>query len=397
MEQNWDRNIGLVMSDIQREKNRAGAVLLALAGTTFVISLCFTVSLATSARSLIRRLGGAMRRVGIGDFSQPIPHSGDQEINELVVQFNRMASNLEELEELRTEFVSMLSHDLKSPLAIVKMHAESIGAHGGANPRSLQAITRSADRMLRLVGNFLDASRADSGRLELALRPVQLDAVIRRVQEDGKVLAQSRGLRVAADLPDELPPVLADEEHLERALHNLVSNAIKYNRPEGSVTLKAGVQDDRVWIAVSDTGVGISEVDQRQLFEKYFRSGRTRHIRGTGLGLVVTREIVRAHGGELEVASREGTGTTFSFALQCAPPSDPPLKTSVPEIPAALMEAVNAGGWKEFSLGCAPRQRRRSSPSGLCAEVRDVQRDLRKPTSCDLPSSQPIEDGLSRY
>ncbi len=198
--------------------------------------------------------------------------------------------------------------------------------------------------MLRLVGNFLDASRADSGRLELALRPVQLDTVIRRVQEDGKVLAQSRGLRVAADLPDELPPVLADEEHLERALHNLVSNAIKYNRPEGSVTLKAGVQDGRVWIAVSDTGVGISEVDQRQLFEKYFRSGRTRHIRGTGLGLVVTREIVRAHGGELEVASREGTGTTFSFALQCAPPSDHQLKTSVREKPAALMEAVNAGG-----------------------------------------------------
>jgi signal transduction histidine kinase len=213
----------------------------------------------------------------------------------------------------------MLSHDLKSPLAIIKMYAERLGARGGADPRSQQAITRSADRMLRLVENFLDASRTDGGRLELALRPVRLEALIERVREDGQVLARSHGVTVAADLSEALPPVLADEEHLERALHNLVSNGIKYNRPEGSVAITARVLGDEVRVAVADTGVGISEADRRQLFAKYFRSGRTRHIRGTGLGLAVTREIVRAHGGDLEVESREGTGATFSFALRRAP------------------------------------------------------------------------------
>jgi signal transduction histidine kinase len=319
MAQNWDRNVGLVMAGIQREKNRAGAVLLALAGATFAVSLGFTISLATSTRSLIRRLGAGMRRVAGGDYSRPVPLGGDPEINELVEQFNRMAEELEELEELRTDFVSMLSHDLKSPLAIIKMHAERLGAKGGADPQSQQAITRSADRMLRLVENFLDASRTDGGRLELALRPVRLERLIGRVREDGQVLARSRGVTVAADLPETLPLVLGDEEHLERALHNLVSNGIKYNRPEGSVTITARVFGDRVRVAVADTGVGISEADHQQLFVKYFRSGRTRHIRGTGLGLAVTRDIVRAHGGDLEVDSREGTGATFSFALRCAP------------------------------------------------------------------------------
>jgi len=143
--------------------------------------------------------------------------------------------------------------------------------------------------------------------------------LFKRVQEDGQALARSGGVKVAVDLPAALPAVLADEGHLERALHNLVSNGVKFNRPAGTVTIAARVQGERVHIAVSDTGVGIGAADRRQLFEKYFRSDRTRHIRGTGLGLAVTREIVRAHGGDLEVASQEGKGSTFSFTLRSAP------------------------------------------------------------------------------
>lgn len=319
MERNWERNVGLVLADIQREKNRAGGILLALVGATFAVSLGFTISLATSARLLIRRLGAGMRRVAGGDYSRPVPPGDDQEINELVGQFNRMVEDLEELEEMRRDFVSMLSHDLKSPLVIIKMYAEGLGAKTGGDPQALQPITRSADRMLRLVENFLDASRADTAHLDLTLQPVHLEVLIRRVQEDGKVLARSRDVTVATNLPGALPAVLADEQHLERALHNLVSNGIKYNRHKGTVTLAASVEGDLVRISVSDTGAGISEADRRRLFEKYFRSDRTRQIRGTGLGLAVTREIVRAHGGELEVASREGEGSTFSFTLRCAP------------------------------------------------------------------------------
>lgn len=319
MEQSWSRDIGLVVSDIQREKKRAGVALFVLAGVTFAVSLGFTISLATSARSVVRRLGAGMRRVAGGDYSRPVPLGRDPEINDLVEQFNRMAEDLKGLEEMRTDFVSMLSHDLKSPLAIIKMYAEALGAKGGADPVPLQAITRSADRLLRLVENFLDASRAEGAHLELALRPLRLEGLIRRVQEDGQVLARGHGVTVAADLPATLPEVLADEEHLERALHNLVSNGVKYNRPEGTVTIAARAQDDVVRIAVADTGAGISPADRQQLFVKYFRADRTRHIRGTGLGLAVTREIVRAHGGDLEVASQEGKGSTFSFTLRRAP------------------------------------------------------------------------------
>jgi len=332
MEQSWSRDIGLVVGHIQQEKKRAGIVLLILAGVVLAASLGFAVSLAASARSLIRRLGAGMRRVAGGDYSRPVPLGRDPEINDLVEKFNRMAEDLRGLEELRTDFVSMLSHDLKSPLAVIRMYAEALAAKGGVEPQPLQAITRSADRMLRLVENFLDASRADAARLELALRPVRLENLLKRVQEDGQVMALSRGVTVALDLPGALPEVLADEEHLERALHNLVSNGVKYNRPAGAVTLAARVDGDQVRVAVTDTGVGISETDRRQLFVKYFRAGNTSHIRGTGLGLVVTREIVRAHGGELEVSSQEQKGSSFSFTLRRAscrelsakPPGDRP-------------------------------------------------------------------------
>jgi signal transduction histidine kinase len=322
MEQSWSRDIGLVLAEIQQEKRRAGFVLLLLAGGAFAVSLGFAVSLAAAARSLIRRLGAGMRRVAAGDYSRPVPLGSDPEINDLVEKFNRMAADLKGLEEMRTDFVSMLSHDLKSPLAIIKMYAEALGASGGVDPQPLQAISRSADRLLRLVENFLDASRSDATRLELTLRPVRLEPLIKRVQQDGQVLALSHGVTVVADLPGTLPEVLADEEHLERALHNLVSNGVKYNRPQGTVTIMVRTGGDQVRVAVRDTGAGIGDADRQQLFAKYFRAERTRHIRGTGLGLAVTREIVRAHGSDLDVESEEGKGSTFSFALRRAPAAD---------------------------------------------------------------------------
>jgi signal transduction histidine kinase len=319
MEQSWGHNIGLVVAEIQQRKSRATLLLFALAGVTVAASLGFAVSLATPVRSALRRLEEGMRRVARGDYSRPVAPGGDPEINELVERFNRMAQDLRELEEMRTDFTAMLSHDLKSPLAVVKMYAEALGAAPGTNQQAVAAISRSADRLLRLVENFLDASQVAGGPLALELRPLQLEGLLARVVDDGRTLAGPHKVSVAADLPERLPAVLAEEEHLERALHNLVSNAVKYNRPGGTVTVRAAVRDEGVLVSVADTGVGISAADRARLFSRYFRAERTRHVRGTGLGLAVTREIVRAHGAELEVSSREGEGSTFSFALRLAP------------------------------------------------------------------------------
>jgi len=202
LEQSWSRDIGMVVGEIQREKKRAGGLLFVLAGASSAVSLGFTISLATSTRALIRRLGAGMRRVAGGDYSRPVALGRDPEINDLVEQFNRMAQDLKGLEEMRMDFMSLLTHDLKSPLAVIKMYAEALGTKQGVDPQPLQAITRSADRMLRLVENFLDASRAGVVQLELALRPVRLDEVLQRVQEDGQILERSNGVAVLTTCPE---------------------------------------------------------------------------------------------------------------------------------------------------------------------------------------------------
>jgi signal transduction histidine kinase len=300
------------------QRNRALALMAILVVGSLASSLVFTVIVAVSVRRSIRKLAQGTRKVAVGDYDHPIPLGADAELNELYGQFNQMAEQLKFLEEMRLDFVSMLSHDLKSPLAVIKMYADLL-ADKGAGGREVAAISRSADRLLRLVENFLDFTRADSGRLVPTLGPLALAPLLERVREDGAILAQRYGVTVLAECVVGLPPALGDEALIERAVHNLVSNGVKFNRPGGLVTLRASRRGDRLRIEVTDTGAGINEADRKRLFEKYFRAERTQHVRGTGLGLAATREIVRAHGGELEVESREGEGSTFAFELPIAP------------------------------------------------------------------------------
>jgi signal transduction histidine kinase len=318
MDQSWGKNIGQVLASIQRDRDRAVALLAVLLATALSVSLGVTIWVATSLRRYLGRLVEGMRHVAAGDYGRPIPLGRDPELNEVVAHFNRMAADLKGLEEMRRDFISMLSHDLKSPLAVIKMYAERLGAQERAASREAQVISRSADRLLRLVENFLDASRAETAQLVLDLRPLRLEPLLESVREDGEMLAQPYKLKVVLDAAPRLPEVIADEAHLERALHNLVSNAIKYNRPEGTVTIRAAARGGTVRLEVEDTGVGFADEDLGRLFEKYFRAEGTRRIRGTGLGLAVTREIVRAHGGELEVRSRAGEGSVFGFNLPAA-------------------------------------------------------------------------------
>jgi signal transduction histidine kinase len=319
MDRTWTQNVGEVVGLTQRERRRATALLGVLLAASLVTALGLTVFVTTSVRRVVRRLSGGMRRVAAGDYDNPVPRGGDPEINELVDRFNAMAEKLKSLEEVRRDFTSMLSHDLKSPLAVIKMYAEALEGDGAGRRREAQAIARSADRMLRLVENVLDYSRVDGAPGTVNPASLELPALVERVCADGGVLAQAYHVGVRAEVEPGLPPVFADEAQLERALHNLVSNGVKYNRAGGTVTVRARRSAGGVRVEVEDTGIGISAADRERLFARYFRSERTRHIRGTGLGLTVTREIVRAHGGDLEITSREGEGTVFAFDLAPAP------------------------------------------------------------------------------
>ncbi|MFC1657126.1 sensor histidine kinase [Candidatus Moduliflexota bacterium] len=335
MNEAWSHDIGQAMTHIQNEKKRTTFILLGLVLSNVVISLLLSIVLVSSVRRLMGRLSAGMRRVSSGDYDKPVELCRDPEMNYLVENFNRMSSELKQLENMRYDFISMLTHDMKSPLTVIKMYAGILSEKNIGDSRSIEAVARNADKMLHLVENFLDFTKSESALIESDLQPVSLAQIASSVMEDCDVLAKSRGVRLISSVGTELPPVMADEAQLERVLQNLVTNGIKYNNEGGSVTVHTLHDNGSVKIKVEDNGMGISRSDQNNLFVKYTRAERTRHIKGTGLGLVVSRAIIRAHGSELTFTSEEGKGTAFSFELKVAEiTADSPLRTTSKKVEA---------------------------------------------------------------
>lgn len=223
-------------------------------------------------------------------------------------------------EEMKNTFISSVSHELKTPVALIKGYASTM-RRSDANwtkevvGDSLQVIEEEADRLTELIENLLDASRAQAGRFKLT--PVELDIDELVVKVAKKYQAQSKGHTIVADVAPNMPLVLADEARITQVLGNLISNAIKYSPEGGEIRIAGHTQPHEVVISVSDEGMGIAKEDQAQLFNSFYRAevATRRGIAGTGLGLYLSRVIVESHGGRIWVESDGVRGSTFSFAL----------------------------------------------------------------------------------
>ncbi len=218
----------------------------------------------------------------------------------------------------RNLFRSMLSHDIRNPLNVIFNYADMIADEPelSAGVRLLlQRIKDNAASTLNLVCNFVELGRIEGGTLALERQPICVPELAREIVERQDALATARGvtLRVVA-LPD-FPAVPADMAYLERALTNLVSNAIKFSPDGGIVELRLTREGDRVDIAVHDTGSGIPADELPLIFEKYRRGRSSGAVEGSGLGLFIVRSVVEAHGGIVDVASQVGVGSTFTIRL----------------------------------------------------------------------------------
>jgi signal transduction histidine kinase len=239
--------------------------------------------------------------------------------NEELIELNR---RLERLSEARADFVAVASHEIKTPLTAVIGYAQLLTARSLGDERrmgiavKLEATTR---RLKRTAESLLDATLLELGRLAVRPEPIRLADLL---EECGASAGIDGSQRLRVLLPDELRDriVLADHDRLQEVFVNLVGNALKYSANDGPVTVTAEIRPDCLLIAVSDCGPGIPAQDLPRIFERYYRGpdGRAR-ANGAGLGLSVSREIVRAHGGELSVQSEPGRGSTFTVRL---PPSD---------------------------------------------------------------------------
>ena len=229
-------------------------------------------------------------------------------------------TRLKQLESVRQEFVANVSHELRTPLSLIKGYVETLLDGARDNPgvatKFLQTIDRNAERLKLLIEDLLTISELESGRVKLSLQAVSLSPLIAKVIEDYKALAAAKSMKLSNQAPD--LAVSADADRLEQVLGNLVDNAIKYGRANGTVTVGGSAKDGgQMEVFVQDDGPGIPPEALERVFERFYRvdKARSREQGGTGLGLAIVKHIIQNHGGRVWATSEPGRGTTFYFTL----------------------------------------------------------------------------------
>ena len=224
------------------------------------------------------------------------------------------------LDQLKDEFIGLVSHELRSPLTVIMGAVNTALTEGARLSRDemrqlLQDAAWETEVLSHLLGNLLELSRARADRLFLSREPVNVKDIVKDVVD--KIKRQTSNHSFETDLPRVLPPVHADQLRLERILHNLLENAVKYSPDGGKIIISARLENDHMVIGVSDEGIGISLHDQAKLFSPFERlaAQRLEGVKGIGLGLLVCRRLVEAHGGRIWVESEPGRGSTFYFTL----------------------------------------------------------------------------------
>ncbi len=337
-----------------RELARAGQELVRVVVFIGVFALVLAVGLLMLVLQYVivkplSELGDGAEAIGGGDLDTRLKVRGNDEVAHLATQFNSMAAHLSESHKLRDEaqaealrlkeasieslraadrlkdeFLANTSHELRTPLHGITGIAESL-LKGAAGPvadgvqKNLELVIASSRRLANLVNDILDFSKLRHKELKLAMRPVDLKIACDLVISMVRVLADPKHLELRNDVPDDLPPVLADENRLQQILYNLFGNAVKFTA-QGHVAVSAKETDGLIRIQVEDTGVGISEQDRELIFESFEQldGGLERAKPGTGLGLAITRKLVESHGGSIWSEDRAGGGSLFAFTLQPA-------------------------------------------------------------------------------
>jgi signal transduction histidine kinase len=343
------RQIGTSIDAAGEQHARTAEGIADRARTTTLLALAVALALAILIAALLTRsllrpiteLRWGMNEVASGSFEPTvaIPYDRKDEIGDLARSFEWMTRELAEYDRLRSEFVSIASHELKTPLSVIKGYVALLleGIYGDVAPEQrkvLGSVSDQSDRLGRLIQQLLDISRFEAGGGRLELRSIDIRAFLRELVTSFEALAIQNQIEFALDVRDSLPEsIVGDPDRLNEVLGNLLSNAFKFTPRNGRIRLRAAEVADGVRIQVEDTGVGIPGDQIPRIFEKFYQvenAAQPRSI-GSGLGLAISREIVEAHGGTITAASEEGRGTTFTVLL----PRDPKSSERSPVVTAS--------------------------------------------------------------
>ena len=257
---------------------------------------------------------------------KPVEPGGPHEVQTLARAFNSMLRRVQSSQRSQRDFVANVSHEMKTPLTSIQGFAQAIlddtADTPAARQRAAQIIYTEAGRLHRMSLDLLELARLEAGTADLNMSPVDVGALLRGVVERFAPQAEKAGVDLAADVPADLPSLIADGDRLAQVFGNLVDNALKFMPPAGRITLSAKKVGAEVELSVADTGTGIAPEALPRLFERFYQvdpsragsaSAADRH--GAGLGLAIVKEIIQAHGGKIGVRSQVGSGTVFTIHL----------------------------------------------------------------------------------
>ena len=235
------------------------------------------------------------------------------------------AETAEQRERLKMDLVSALAHDIKNPLGIIMGYAETMSdqfigrSEAKGNLEILDRIQESAQRIVNLVTGFLEASKAEAGKISVEERPVEINALIREVAQQQMGDLRKKNISLDVELDENIPTIMGDKAQLDRVLWNLVGNAIKFTPGGGRITVSSRSDNGYVCVAVKDTGIGIPKDELPLLFSQFRRLKGSAKIEGTGLGLFIVKTIIEAHKGTVQAESAGGQGSTFTVRVPINP------------------------------------------------------------------------------
>ncbi|VEF49749.1 sensor histidine kinase [Bacillus freudenreichii] len=290
-------------------------ILLAIGGVVIIFAALISFFLAGTIIKPIGQMTTAAEQMASGKFSTRVPQGKEDELGRLADTLNYMASQVQEHEKLKNEFIASVSHDLRTPLTSVKGWA--ITLHSMAKDdlfrEGLEVIKNESERLSRLLGDLLDFSSLSSGRISFNFDEVNLAVLTQEVVQQLQPRAQRQGVQLTEKLKEPVIEIKADKNRLIQVFINLLDNALKFTPPNGCITVSVEKLRTEAIIQVSDTGIGIP-VDQLDFIKDKFAKGKAKGS-GTGLGLAICEEIVKGHSGSLQLTSAEGQGTTVEITL----------------------------------------------------------------------------------
>ncbi|WP_310381634.1 HAMP domain-containing sensor histidine kinase [Flavobacterium sp.] len=312
-----------------------GSYMLQLSARTMLVTLLFTLVIGLLIIRIITqnysKILTVMQKFRQGDLTARVQLQSTGDEKQLGEMFNEMADilttnidKLKQVENLRRELIANVSHDLRTPIAIIRGYVETLQMKeetitAEERKRYINTVRESAEKLEKLVNELFELSKLEANQVQAKKEPFIISELVSDISSKYQLIAQTKNISISTILSKELPPVYADVSLIERVMQNLIDNAMKFTPEGGKIIIQtAQSTDNNVEITVSDNGIGIPENDREQIFARYYKANNFTDLKNsTGLGLAIAKKILDLHNSTLDLISVENSGSSFNFKLKC--------------------------------------------------------------------------------